>query len=623
MIKVIGRELQIPQSERKLGFESDNLVETRKFYITDKELFDLSFKLDVAEYGCTVDLDKSTMPDGSGIILMWTVTSGIMQNSGRINVQLRAFDSATSLVWHSEMQTFFVGESVNALKEIENVPLGEFEQVEKKATAAKDEAVISAQLAKEYAQQSMNASNDANERLEGHKADKDNPHGVTAEQVGAYSTEETDELLSSKAQAEHVHECAVAEPEAGDSNGGMNAGALFESGKDGFMSAEDKRKLDGIEEGATKTVVDANISDVSDNPISNKAVAMEFDHISELLSKKTNSSEFSLHVSDEDNPHGVTAEQVGAYTKAETRNYVFSTIRDFDFRLAPLCGNEIDDFDKIVVEQLFFYSQFSLDGEQYAHAPFEWGLIISHDFPGYISSGDRDYKQIGISLDEGSYGKIFERTLVDNTPLTEGDSSYDLANTDWTVASYGKEELDNLFATKEYVKGIDDKFNNIPNATYSKGEMEFTTDNVTVVSGESDATWRDNSFSTMGDTDIPVVYHIAVSGNVEFYGTAVGAMYSIEIDGETSIPTDDFGRFSYIGNVKNYIEVSVKYASIDFETFVAEKCIDGFMTGMQVKELTEHGTDIEGIRTQLGDIDTALDELHAYAQGIAAGGVSE
>lgn len=40
----------------------------------------------------------------------------------------------------------------------------------------------------------------------------------------------------------------------------------------GLMSASDKTKLNGIEEGATKTVVDTTLSIESDNPIANKAV---------------------------------------------------------------------------------------------------------------------------------------------------------------------------------------------------------------------------------------------------------------------------------------------------------------------------------------------------------------
>lgn len=42
---------------------------------------------------------------------------------------------------------------------------------------------------------------------------------------------------------------------------------------DGLLSASDKSKLDGIEEGANKTVVDSGLSDTSTNPVQNKVVA--------------------------------------------------------------------------------------------------------------------------------------------------------------------------------------------------------------------------------------------------------------------------------------------------------------------------------------------------------------
>lgn len=45
----------------------------------------------------------------------------------------------------------------------------------------------------------------------------------------------------------------------------------------GFMSAEDKAKLDGISEGANKTVVDATLDVASTNPVQNKAVKTALD----------------------------------------------------------------------------------------------------------------------------------------------------------------------------------------------------------------------------------------------------------------------------------------------------------------------------------------------------------
>lgn len=46
---------------------------------------------------------------------------------------------------------------------------------------------------------------------------------------------------------------------------------------DGFMSADDREKLDGISDGANKTVVDSSLSDTSANPVQNKVVKSALD----------------------------------------------------------------------------------------------------------------------------------------------------------------------------------------------------------------------------------------------------------------------------------------------------------------------------------------------------------
>ena len=51
----------------------------------------------------------------------------------------------------------------------------------------------------------------------------------------------------------------------------------------GLMSASDKKKLDGIAEGANKITVDSSLSSTSTNPVQNKV-------INDALSKKANSS---------------------------------------------------------------------------------------------------------------------------------------------------------------------------------------------------------------------------------------------------------------------------------------------------------------------------------------------
>ena len=52
----------------------------------------------------------------------------------------------------------------------------------------------------------------------------------------------------------------------------------------GLMSTADKSKLDGIAEGANKTIVDASLSATSTNPVQNKAVHAEFNSVRTALS---------------------------------------------------------------------------------------------------------------------------------------------------------------------------------------------------------------------------------------------------------------------------------------------------------------------------------------------------
>lgn len=64
----------------------------------------------------------------------------------------------------------------------------------------------------------------------------------------------------------------------------------------GLMSKDDKTKLNGIENGANNTTVDTALSSTSTNPVQNKVI----------------NTAITNHTSNTSNPHGVTAEQVGA-----------------------------------------------------------------------------------------------------------------------------------------------------------------------------------------------------------------------------------------------------------------------------------------------------------------------
>ena len=58
----------------------------------------------------------------------------------------------------------------------------------------------------------------------------------------------------------------------------------------GLMSASDKVKLNGIEDGANKTIVDSTLSSTSGNPVQNKVINAKFDEIKASIDSKVPST---------------------------------------------------------------------------------------------------------------------------------------------------------------------------------------------------------------------------------------------------------------------------------------------------------------------------------------------
>ena len=198
------RSAVIPDTERHIGFENDHLIETRLFCIEDTALADFTFKLDI-ENTDVVSLTPVAASEAtvSGMLLEWPVTRDALGSGGLICAQLRAFDADGNRVWHSEKMEFTAGESVHtATNASDPATITEFEQIEKKVTQAlaSMDAVYDdvtgkyseiVQMGEDYTA-AMKAVDTLSEQAGAHYADKANPHGVTAEQVGAYTKAETD-----------------------------------------------------------------------------------------------------------------------------------------------------------------------------------------------------------------------------------------------------------------------------------------------------------------------------------------------------------------------------------------------------------------------------------------------
>lgn len=252
------RTVYIPEKDRHIGFENDHLVETRYFDITDENILSFSFKLDLESTKNIVDLEKVTLDNGK-CVLVWKITSSAIGEGGIITAQLRAFDETGEKVWHSHMMEFVSDKSVNGEKQIDDEKiLSEFEQLESRVTNAvrtaeemsasaashagnaeiasrnadeysvqASESALTAQTACDNAQASANSASTTLEavlsaatrfedaygsageiasKTEAHYAAKNNPHGVTASQVNAYTKEETHRLLEEKVQESDVFE---------------------------------------------------------------------------------------------------------------------------------------------------------------------------------------------------------------------------------------------------------------------------------------------------------------------------------------------------------------------------------------------------------------------------------
>ena len=208
------RSASIPQAERLIGFENDHLVEKRLFYVADPSLNGFTFKLDVENTSDIVSLTPVT--DGavdilsqesgetpSGVLLQWDITRGVLEDGGIITVQLRAFDAEGKHIWHSEKMDFIAGASVKATEEASSeATLTEFEQIETRVSKAlADVDAVKGDITDKYNeiiqlgdayQEAMENVGMLGQETAAHYADKDNPHEVTAEQVGAYKKSEID-----------------------------------------------------------------------------------------------------------------------------------------------------------------------------------------------------------------------------------------------------------------------------------------------------------------------------------------------------------------------------------------------------------------------------------------------
>ena len=104
------------------------------------------------------------------------------------------------------------------------------------------------------------------------KADSNHTH---SEYASVSDLESVETALSGKASSSHTHAQSEVTGLASALSGKADSNHTHDvatTSANGFMSSADKTKLNGIETGANKTIVDASLSSTSTNPVQNKAV---------------------------------------------------------------------------------------------------------------------------------------------------------------------------------------------------------------------------------------------------------------------------------------------------------------------------------------------------------------
>lgn len=210
--------------------------------------------------------------------------------------------------------------------------------------------------------------------------------------------------------------------------------------------------------------------------------------------------------------------------------------------------------------------------------------------------------------EKGDAGKSF--TYEDMTDEQKADLLKD---------TYTKQEANEMFAEKEHTH---------PTASCKDVPQERVSlvDITTITQQGADAyPFIHENYLEVSGTD-EAIFFVDCKGNTDIEIKATGTMWNNPLDGCAFIYVDGKplegesisyteAKYTYNGNINDGITLRGTYITFDFIKFsgIAREYTDGFMSGQQAEKLAL-------LEKQVGDFDTALDELHNYAQTLITGG---
>ena len=401
-----------------------------------------------------------------------------------------------------------------------------------------------------------------------HKKDKNNPHGATAAQVGAYSKDEVNGYVT----------------------------ALYNK------IAENKSEVEAYVLGLNKCINEVDSKYNTETANIRTVTQQAIDDIGKIVNSKAGSD------------HTHTAEDVGAYSTLEVDEMIEAIKDKLPGKLnhKKLWYDEIDTDKVLEVDTVYFYNNHErMNPEKcYTNVPFKEAIVITYITQGAYAGG-KPAKQMAIAND----GSIYERKLEFDILTSE----YIFPPT-WVRNIYTKSEIDEKLT--EIEGELDNRYTKTETdeKLFFKAEKEhehavvgkvetpilLSKDNTTIIEGEEIANIYEKSLFTAGHSS----FEIKVSGKIKlklrvsedgssliyFDGNLVGDIGGINY----GYGTDEF---EYEGEIKEKITIVLSIGSLDFQTFTRIDTTEkGFMS-------IEHLDRLETLEANQGDIDTALNAI--------------
>lgn len=394
MIKVIGKRLLIPNKDRLIGFEGDNRT-GRLYFSFRKDFFtevfgsesDLSVSAKLQAPGASkavayVLTPVADLSSDKESVYELEILSGMVQAVGEIKLQLILLkdmgkdenqSDIPDLEWNSETQSFYACDSLDfetysgsagsaqldAFKELLS-EIGAKAQIASESAAASSESAASANGYAEAAEAkaaSAAASEAACNASAGTASEKANAAAASASAAGSYAASakafsETAGGLAEQAAASAASASAGEKAAEKAKGAAESAKEAAETAKAAALNAANDAKNEAFAaKSLAQSAMDASVSARAGAKSASDNAAASLSHMNEAAryseEAKAAAQKVDGHIANTDNPHEVTAGQVGAYTKTETDGKIAEAVAPVESDVISLEGAVAGKLDKV------------------------------------------------------------------------------------------------------------------------------------------------------------------------------------------------------------------------------------------------------------------------------------